>query len=106
MWPLIFLLIFAPGIIAAKKYQMIIKDHLSLFNFICVAAEFCLFNLLFIYLLLLLRNWNNNPFELSTIQFVLKYILASLIYANIFPYFYKWGKYLFERYITGRYESH
>ena len=101
MQPLILLLIFAPGMAAAQKYQTIIKEPLSLARFICITGEFCLFNLLFNYLFLMLRHWNDNPFQLLTIQFTFKYVLLSLIYSNIFPYLYKLGKYLFERYITG-----
>ena len=101
MQPLILLLLIAPGAVAAKGYQRISKKELRGRDFLCLIAEFSLIILIINYLFLMQRGWNENPFQLVTIQFVVKYGVLSLLCAYILPYPYQLVKYIIGRYITG-----
>lgn len=101
MQPLILLLLIAPGAVAARGYQRIAKKQLRVLDFLCQTAEFSLMILIINYIILVQRGWNENPFQLITVLFVVKYGLLSLLCAYILPYIYQWICYLIGRYITG-----
>ncbi len=98
LYTLVFL---GPAYIAAIISIRIQKENLT---FPLLIKYCCFYSCLILWLnslILYKRGWESFAFERISVQFLMKYIPLSLIWAYILPYFIKFIKWIIGRYITG-----
>ena len=98
LYTLVFL---GPAYIASVIFANIQKEKFTLPLLIRYCSFYSCVILWLNTLVLYKRGWGTFAFERISVQFLMKYIPMSLIWAYVLPYFIKFIKWIIGRYITG-----
>ncbi|SHM76045.1 hypothetical protein SAMN02746066_03195 [Anaerosporobacter mobilis DSM 15930] len=84
------ILILCPGILASELYRIMKKEKFSWFKTVKTTVIFMYIITFFNFIILYARGWGAFNFDVLTIQFIIKYIITSIILAIISPLLVVW----------------